>query len=259
MLHYLNREHLVYAGIRKRKEQKWIAHLQKAFSALFTCLIKLKAYSETNDQSQIEEAKEHFFIFQFMHPYELFSEYFIERANSILSKEYRESCLPWFNLSREQIDNIETFRYFLQQLKDRIRNRKEINDIMPSLEALSLVYYSALKDKDSINKNFLEFKQKAKTIPSFEPVPKSPQVRIKEKVSAFVEKVQKNYLLYFALAFIGYLVVAFILVYWPCRAFFDVSPKMLAPVVFATAITLAFMDTNKNVKTDLNQKEPKEK
>jgi len=261
LLHYLNKEHLVDAGIKHKKEEKRIGPLQEAFSALFTCLIKLKAYSETNDYSQLKEAKEHFFHFEFMHPYELFFEdrYFIDSTNSIFLKEYRETHLPWFNLSREQIDNIETFRYFLQQSEHRIHSRKQINDIIPSLEALSFVYYSAIKNKDFIIQNFIQFKQKAKEIPSFQLPAELPQVRIKQKIGEFLEKVQKNYLLYFAISFITHLVIVFVVVYVPCRVFFDVDPKVLAPIVFATAITLAFMDTNKNVKTNLNRKETKEK
>ena len=261
-LHYLNEEHLVYTFLHDRKGKERIRPLQKAFSAIFTCLIKLKAYCETKDEFQIKEAKNHYFTFRRMIPYELLFEDKdrpVHSINEILSKNYRQNYLPWFNLAKEQIADIETVKYFMLQLKNRLVNRNGISDIIPSLEALAVVYYSALKDKDSINNNFLEFKQKAKTIPSFEPVPKSPQIRTKEKVSAFLEKVQKNYLLYFALSFITHLVIVFFVVYLPCRVFFDVAPKMLAPVVFATAITLAFMDANKNVKTDLGHKEPKEK
>lgn len=262
LLHYLNNEHLVYAFLHDRKGRERIGPLQKAFSAIFTCLIKLKAYCETNDEVQVKEAIEHYFTFQEMIPYQLLFEdedRQLHNINEILSKNYRHNYLPWFKFTGVQLDDIETVKYFMIQLKNRLINRKGISDIIPSLEAFSVVYYSSLKDKDAINQNFLEFKQRAKTIPIFEPAPKSPQVKIKEKVEAFYVKVQKNSLLYFALAFFTYLVIAFIFVYWPCRAFFDVSPKMLAPVVFATAITLACMDTNKNVKTDLNQKEEKKK
>jgi hypothetical protein len=261
LLHHFNKENLVYAFIRDRKKQTRISPLQKAFSTIFTCLIKLRAYSETNDESQIKEAGEHYYIFQFMLPYDMFLEdkYLSPSDREVLQKDYRENYLPWFNLTGEQINDIETVKCFLRQLRERIYNKKGISDIMPALEALSVVYYSALKNKDFLKQKFLEFKQQVKTIPPLEIASKPTQMRIEEKVNAFFLKIEKNYLLYFSISFIGSLVAAFLLVYWPCRAFFNVSPETLAPVVFATAITLAFMDTQRNVKTDLDDKEPKEK
>ena len=229
--------------------------LQKAFSAIFTSLIELEAYSETNDDFHINIANKHYDIFKDTLPFELcYMDEYSSYSDSVFIKGYRENNLPWFSLSADQIDDIETVRYFAWQTTIRMWDKEKINDIIPSLMAFSKVYFDVLKDKHSMSQDFLEFKEKAKAIPSFERSPKSPTAKVEDKINALLHKVTTNYPLYFLLAFIFWLVVTFILVYLPCRVFFDASPKMLAPVVFATAITLALMDVNKNVKTDLTNK-----